>query len=936
MPAPEKAPVNWPEDFASPRVAAAIAAVVVLAGALLLGLAAFDGLHWIKIILAWYLGFDNPLAVSPSSWDVAVVLGGMLSLIAAAVVHPSAGIGVLLLFRPWLDGYTYPGDNVYFLWAIFFLTALWAARLLLRGESFRFVTPLALFLAFFIVAMATTAGSIQFARSYHELLLWFGYLMLFLIASNSLRTRMAIGIVFICLAVSMLAESVYSILHFEYLLPYLRRMLMERPDVRLKFFGVDAFTPELVRRFNVNRAWGSMLFPNALAAFLILGIPYATAGARLGWRGIGPAWHAAAGFQGREPGLSPRYRAVACGAAAWLVATVAMFAGALFALVYQIEDVSPERILIGLGSAAAVLALAPAVFIFWIVDNRGIRVCGLVLRACGLTALAFLQCWALWITYSRGAMLALAVAVTAGVGLWRIDRADLRHWAKRFAVPAAVLALALAVLVGAGVTVRSCAAPPASGAEDGVLEQGVNLSAIDLLDPASLGLRFTYWRVGLTMFRHHLWSGVGLGNFGLAYPRYQYLGAGPVRLAHNGYLQMFCETGLFGGLLFLAFWAYVVLCGAWRIIGEADRGKRMLLTGMYVGIVAFLLHSFIDIQFSNPSLAMIFIAVTGLFFACSVRPPSGAFTAPEPPPLRGRILHQLAALPLLAALALATGVSLREYLQNLSISRVSLLNVANNDNLERRQRVCRILVEETNAYGWNRTLPRPIVPVPPLRELIPDLNSLHKLGVFFAPLPDVPKSARKIMPGEPIPNEAYFVINRPYDTRELGVQVTEAWAKEVLRADAWFPYGADLPVYVSNLYQMLYETMQGGEKYQEMDRRFSSGMMRWIEEAVRRSPTHADVRITYGRLLWTRAGIEEGAARLETYQKALEQFRLASALNPTVPTYLAKYGEALQELAIASEKSGKEAEFEAYTAQAKEVQARVTALETARRELGIE
>jgi hypothetical protein len=57
------------------------------------------------------------------------------------------------------------------------------------------------------------------------------------------------------------------------------------------------------------------------------------------------------------------------------------------------------------------------------------------------------------------------------------------------------------------------------------------------------------------MAEDNLLAGVGLGNFGTVYPKYQYLGAGDVKPAHNDYLQVLAELGVPGLVAFLWLWA---------------------------------------------------------------------------------------------------------------------------------------------------------------------------------------------------------------------------------------------------------------------------------------------------------------------------------------------------------------------------------------------
>lgn len=125
-----------------------------------------------------------------------------------------------------------------------------------------------------------------------------------------------------------------------------------------------------------------------------------------------------------------------------------------------------------------------------------------------------------------------------------------------------------------------------------------------MLDPNTALLRL-HWISGLHMLGDNPITGVGLDNFGIAYPHYQILGAGDVKPAHNDYLQMASETGIFGLLAFLAFWGYFIVHNGRSILREEDRATRWFRAGVFAGVVGFLLHSFVDFNFYNPDLATV-------------------------------------------------------------------------------------------------------------------------------------------------------------------------------------------------------------------------------------------------------------------------------------------------------------------------------------------
>lgn len=939
----------WPAEFASPRAAILSLLALGLFTALIFTLAYFDGLRGTKVALAWALGVSNPAVVQPGSWDLAVVLWAGALVLSAGIVHPGLGIIVLAVFRPWLDGYMYTTDNFYFVWGIMFLAALWGARMLTRGDSVRHGAPTLLLAAFCAVAVAGSGGSIQFDRSYRHIILWFSYLAVFFVMCNSLRTRKGTSVMLAGLTVMMAAQSWFSILHFRYILPFLRSALISDPMLRQQYYGDTVLTPELVDRLNLNRAFGSLLFPNTLAGFLILGIPYAVLGGLFGWRALAARWRDTPPI---PRGADPRNRALAVAAVVWLVCAAAIFITSLFPITYT-ETPSAEFMVYIMAGVSALAALFPAGFAGWLANRRGLAICGHTLWVAGLSMLAVIELCALALTYSRGGMLALlAAAIFTGLLVAGGSRPGmLPKWLR----PAARLTITSALLLGAawwvcgsGVwaqpfapeanTAPIAALPQAPGAPGpdnsaGLIEAGTRVTMERFLNPATMGLRWSYWRVGVSMFLDHFWTGVGLGAFGVAYPGYQYLGASDVSQAHNSYLQAFCETGLAGGLLLIAFCAHFVWWGARRILRERDQTERRILIGLYAGVLAFLLHAFIDIHFVHPSLVMIWMAFAGLFYARGglLQDAESAPDAATP----GRLLPQIAAIPLLLLVALTVGMSLRVYLQDLSISRMSFINVAKTDELTKRYQTARYLLYDVSRYASDpKSHPQPRIPIQALTTLISDPKTINMLGTVFAPLPDTPKGARRVQPGEIIPDDALLVIAKPWWAYNQARTAALDWTRELERYDRRFPYSPDLSMHLCEWYKMLLDTV-ARQQHPDVYELAMAKLVEWSEEGVRRSPAHADMHVNLAQSLWRRAKSQPAENRLPDFERALSEFRQAALLTPVIPAYLTQYADALRSVGEAIKEAGDAARAGQYLAQADEEAARLEQLRKDRAALGL-
>jgi len=109
----------------------------------------------------------------------------------------------------------------------------------------------------------------------------------------------------------------------------------------------------------------------------------------------------------------------------------------------------------------------------------------------------------------------------------------------------------------------------------------------------SLGVRMGYWRAAGGMAADHLVGGVGLGAFGSYYSQYRAPMARLAQSAHNDYLQVLAELGVFGLGAFV--WVWVAWALAARKPAPAPEAPRRqppafpFRVGVAAGIVALLL-----------------------------------------------------------------------------------------------------------------------------------------------------------------------------------------------------------------------------------------------------------------------------------------------------------------------------------------------------------
>ncbi|MGQ0635580.1 MAG: O-antigen ligase family protein [Planctomycetaceae bacterium] len=125
-----------------------------------------------------------------------------------------------------------------------------------------------------------------------------------------------------------------------------------------------------------------------------------------------------------------------------------------------------------------------------------------------------------------------------------------------------------------------------------------------------LGGRLGAWTVALEMFQSSPWLGIGLGNYGAAYPAFR---DGPViYLAHNVWVEWAAEGGLAGLLLVTACVGWLAWCGLrvwnWRATGS----RRVMRSGVIAGLLFAALHGAVDHGIQIPANAWLCATLVGL------------------------------------------------------------------------------------------------------------------------------------------------------------------------------------------------------------------------------------------------------------------------------------------------------------------------------------
>ena len=857
----------------------------------------------------------------------------------ALAAEPIAiGLSLFVLLRPWRDGLTFPPFNTYFTAFIVFLAALWGVRLLLRNERIAFPLPTALLAGYLLVAYLTGFNSIEHYLTHRTLHYLVAYFLLFLLCSNALRTPLSVGMVLGAFLLGTLLNAAWSIVHYYETLPAMREILIGSPDILFRYFGTRELTPELQSRLEMNRAFGTFLFPNALGAFIILGLPLIFSQLRPSWRIF------RARLRSPEPETPRNTTATEQSMRAWTTfgaaCTVWLVTFVVPLLVNERlggMNIQGDRPVESLAMQIVLFGLLPVVLcgasgaLVW---RHGLKALGLALRALGVSTALPVSLYTLWLTYSRGAVAALGLAVLLALGLYflggRIGRT--RVAVSRTAVVFLVLVF---LLKGLGVP----AAPAAHAQElrdpgmkptDFRLErarrdwlekeesrplsvEGRGRGMGHLGDMASFGLRVTYWQVGLLMFQDNFLTGVGLGTFKIAYPAYQFLGAGDVEMAHNDYLQAFCETGVLGGALFSAFWIYFVVWGGRRILQEADASRRALLAAHYAGVVAFCAHALVDFNFANPSLASFAFILAGTFYAhAKLWGPES-----EPDAEKGVRLGRFIALPLLLLLAVSAGSVVRMFLFDYALTEGTggrrLLNIGERRSLQTRTEAAKFFLNDPKMEKLDPRDP-PVMALRQAYALIPDEPLLESFGAIWVRVEG--GRSRRLRPDESAPENALLVID-PAEAARVRQEVIEAakrWIDVLKDWDALYPHDPDVASRIFLWYDLLFANVDEASER----KRFARAALDWSRTAVERSPRYAWNRLYYAKALWLRGSLEKGQASLDYYNEGLGEYKTACDLYPHSEVFWSHYGQALQKLGKALKNAGRTQESAAMLEQAAE------------------
>jgi hypothetical protein len=235
-----------------------------------------------------------------------------------------------------------------------------------------------------------------------------------------------------------------------------------------------------------------------------------------------------------------------------------------------------------------------------------------------LGAAAILMLLGLYVSFSRGAWLGAAAAALA------MGSVLPRRWWRGLALVAAGLllfaALLQADLVPASITARL------ADVGDFVTVTDVRGATITV-DNFAILERLAHWQAAVSMAQDHPWLGVGLGNYGAAYPQYALLNwPNALGHAHMIYLNVLAETGVVGLSAYLVLWL-AVFALTMRAVARSDGLRRGLALGLLGTWTHLSVHQIVDNLYVN-NIHLVLAVLLGLLLTVARPAPAAAALDP--------------------------------------------------------------------------------------------------------------------------------------------------------------------------------------------------------------------------------------------------------------------------------------------------------------------
>ncbi len=142
-------------------------------------------------------------------------------------------------------------------------------------------------------------------------------------------------------------------------------------------------------------------------------------------------------------------------------------------------------------------------------------------------------------------------------------------------------------------------------------------SSIGDLTDTSTNYRVYIWRGSTNMLKDYWLTGIGVGEqaFDKIYPYYSFAGIEKAPHAHNLFLQLFIEVGVFGFLVFVAMLLCLFQSGFSLAKHGEDKTVRLIGCGALCGVLAALVQGMTDYVWYNYRVFFVFWLLIGIVSA---------------------------------------------------------------------------------------------------------------------------------------------------------------------------------------------------------------------------------------------------------------------------------------------------------------------------------
>ena len=209
--------------------------------------------------------------------------------------------------------------------------------------------------------------------------------------------------------------------------------------------------------------------------------------------------------------------------------------------------------------------------------------------------LLIMNCYALWLTRSITGLLSFIFGISLFIILFLIKKEPSRPRLKQILIFLSVGLLILFIIL--------------------FTKRLFYDSGTDNLFSSLTG-RLGFWRASLRMIADRPLQFTGLSGFGYFYRFYIPYARFESTMAHNIFLQLWIETGLYGLLAFIWFVSMIIYSGLKNLLSAQISFKSYVFkAAVLTAILAFLFHNMLDFSFFVPQAAVIWWLLCALIIS---------------------------------------------------------------------------------------------------------------------------------------------------------------------------------------------------------------------------------------------------------------------------------------------------------------------------------